>query len=193
MPQGTKYYLSSQILRDLLRDFEHAYFASLPRGCTPDPSSASLRPYISFNLNPAPISSSSLPANIPLKSASSPSLGAAPLIGAFGLATRLRFSCPAFDGNVGNIAVDFGFGSSLKYGCASISLAVGRAAGLRARSDVKRALPAVVRKGNLARMTAPTVWEVWGRRRDFALGRRRKEGQVCSVGMPQSSKICSGG
>jgi len=66
---------------------------------------------------------------------------------------------------------------------------VGLAAGFRASTDVKRAFPAVVRKGNLARITAPTVWEVWGRRRDFALGSRRKEGHVCSVGMPQSSKI----
>lgn len=55
---------------------------------------------------------------------------------------------------------------------------------------MRRALPAVVRKGNLDRMTVPTVWWVWGRRRALALGRRRKVGQLVSVGMPHSSKIC---
>ena len=68
--------------------------------------------YINFKLKPAPISSSSLPAKIPLKSPSI--LGASPLFGAFGLATLLLFSWPAFEGNVGNKAVDFGLGSSLK-------------------------------------------------------------------------------
>jgi hypothetical protein len=44
-----------------------------------------------------------------------PKPGASPLFGALGLTAPLRiFSCPALDGNVGNIAVDFGFGSSLK-------------------------------------------------------------------------------
>jgi len=53
-------------------------------------------------------------------------------------------------------------------------------------------VPARVRKGNLARMTVPVVRGVGGgRRRDLALGRRLKPGQVVGVGMPVSSKICS--
>ena len=88
------------------------------------------------------------------------------------------------------MAVDFGFGSSLKYECVSISAAVGLRAGFNARSEVRSSLPAPVRKGNLARMTAPTVCCVRGRRNDLALGRRLKPGQVSSVGIPQSSKIC---
>jgi len=130
---------------------------------------------------------------MPLKSATCPSsLGASPLFGALGLTILLRFSWPAFEGKVGNIAVDFGFGSSLKYGCASTSLAVGRRAGFRARRDVRSSLPAEVRKGNLARMTAPTFCCVRGSRRDFAYGRRLKPGQFSSVGMPHSSNICRG-
>lgn len=52
-------------------------------------------------------------------------------------------------------------------------------------------VPARVKKGNLARMTAPVDFWVFvvGRRRERALGRRLKPGQDCSVGMPQSSKI----
>ena len=71
--------------------------------------------YISFNANPPPTSSVSLSAKIPLKSAASPAiLGASPLFGALGLASLLLFSWPAFEGNVGNMAVLLGFGSSLK-------------------------------------------------------------------------------
>ena len=71
--------------------------------------------YISFNTNPPPTSSVSLLANIPLKSVASPAiLGASPLCGALGLASLLLFSWPAFDGNVGKMAVLLGFGSSLK-------------------------------------------------------------------------------
>ena len=71
--------------------------------------------YISFNANPPPTSSVSLFAKISLKSAASPAiLGASPLFGALGLANLLLFSWPAFEGNVGNIAVLLGFGSSLK-------------------------------------------------------------------------------
>ena len=114
--------------------------------------------YISFNEKPPPTSSSSLLPNIPLKSAAPPSiLGASPLFGALGLATLLLFSCPAFDGNVGNIAVDFGLGSSLKYGWESTSVAVGLFAGLSDSNEVSRLVPALVRNGNLARMTAPVV------------------------------------
>ena len=71
--------------------------------------------YMSFNAKPPPTSSLSLSANMPLKSAASPViLGASPRFGALGLATRLLFSCPAFEGKVGNMAVDLGLGSSLK-------------------------------------------------------------------------------
>ena len=71
--------------------------------------------YISFNENPPPTSSVSLFAKRPLKSAASPAiLGASPLFGALGLASLLLFSWPALEGNVGNIAVLLGFGSSLK-------------------------------------------------------------------------------
>lgn len=71
--------------------------------------------YISFNANPPPTSSVSRFSKIPLKSAASPAiLGAFPLFGALGLASLLLFSWPAFEGNVGNIAVLLGFGSSLK-------------------------------------------------------------------------------
>ena len=55
---------------------------------------------------------------------------------------------------------------------------------------MSRAVPAVVRRGNLARIVFPGIWEVLGRRSERALGRRLKPGQVASVGMPQSSKIC---
>lgn len=54
---------------------------------------------------------------------------------------------------------------------------------------MRSSLPAEARKGNLARMTAPTFCWVRGRRRDFAFGRRLKPGQFSSVGMPQSSNI----
>lgn len=117
-------------------------------------------------------------------------LGAFPLIGALGLATRLLFSCPALLGNVGNISLLFGFGSSLTYGCARTSAAEGRDAGFRASREVSRVVPVDVRKGNLARRTEPVVRGlVEGRRRDFAWGRRLKSGQVVGVGIPMSSKI----
>ena len=71
--------------------------------------------HINFKLNPPPICSSFLSANMPVKSAASPAMrGASPRFGALGLAALLLFSSPAFDGKVGNIAVDFGFGVSWK-------------------------------------------------------------------------------
>lgn len=71
--------------------------------------------YINFNAKPPPISSVSLSAKMPLKSAASPAItGASPRFGALGLATLLLFSWPAFEGKVGNIAGLLGFGSSLK-------------------------------------------------------------------------------
>ena len=66
---------------------------------------------------------------------------------------------------------------------------MGRSAGFGLRSEVIRAVPAVVRSGNLARWTFPVVCGVLGRRSERALGRRLKPGQVASVGMPQSSNI----
>lgn len=147
-----------------------------------------------FNSHPAP-PSSPLPPKIPPKSTLSPP-ALSPLLGALGLATLLLLlrSCPALLGNVGNMAVLLGFGSSLKYACASTSDAVGRSDGFRERREVRRVVPARVRKGNLARMTVPVVRGLGGgRRRDLALGRRLKPGQVVGVGMPVSSKIWEGG
>jgi len=92
-----------------------------------------------------------------LKSAASPVIfGASPRFGALGLAKRLRFSCPALDGNVGNMALDLGRGFSSKYGCARTFCADGRRAGFNARRDDNRSAPAFVNNGNLALMTAPT-------------------------------------
>lgn len=145
---------------------------------------------MSLSWKPAPDSSFSRPAKIPLKSAISPPiLGASPLFGALGLTIFLLFSWPAFEGNVGNMAADLGFGSSLKYGWIRTSLAVGLLAGFKDSREMRSSLPAAVKKGNLARMTAPTFCCVRGKRRDLAFGRRLKPGQFSSVGMPQSSKI----
>ena len=66
---------------------------------------------------------------------------------------------------------------------------MGRWAGFKLRRDVSSVVPAAVRRGNLARITFPVVWEVLGRRSERALGRRLKPGHVASVGMPHSSKI----
>jgi hypothetical protein len=78
-------------------------------------------------------------------------------MGAFGLAWRRFFSWPAFDGNVGNMAVGLGRGSSLKYLWPKISLAVGRFEGFRDRRLSSRDAPAVVRMGNLDRTTLPAA------------------------------------
>lgn len=121
----------------------------------------------------------------------SPRPGAAPRTGALGLAWRRFFSWPALEGNVGNMAVGFGRGSSLKYLWVSISLAVGRFEVFSERRLSSKEAPAFVSVGNFERMTLPDA-PAWllGRRRVRALGRRLKPGQVSSVGMPQSSKIC---
>ena len=79
--------------------------------------------YTIFNRKPPPTSSLSLPEKIPLKSSN---FGASPLFGALGLVILCLFSWPAFEGKVGNIVVLFGFGSSLKYGWESTSVAEGR-------------------------------------------------------------------
>lgn len=143
-----------------------------------------------LSAKPAPTSSLSLSAKMPLKSNPSPLiLGASPLLGALGLAALLLFSCPALLGNVGNIASALGRGSSLNQGCVSTSLALGRWAGLRDRRELRRSVPAPVRSGNLERITEPTACGLRGRRRPLALGRRRNPGQVSSEGRPQSSKI----
>jgi hypothetical protein len=148
-------------------------------------------PYPTFNRNPRPTSSSSLPCRMPLKSNSPFNPGASPLTGALGLAIFLLFSCPALDGNVGNILVSLGLGFSSKYGCSSIAFAVGLLAGLRDNRLFSRFAPAFVRVGNLERSTLP--WEAAdiddGRRSDRALGKRLKSRHVDSVGIPQSSKV----
>lgn len=112
-------------------------------------------------------------------------------MGALGLACRRFFSWPAFDGKVGNMAVGFGRGSSLKYLWLSISLAEGRFAGFSESKLSSRDAPAFVRVVNLERMTLPAAprW-LLGRRSERAFGRRLKPGQASSVGMPHSSKIC---
>lgn len=113
-------------------------------------------------------------------------------MGALGLACRLFFSWPAFDGKVGNMAVGFGRGSSLKYLWLNISLAEGRFAGFKESKLSSRDAPAFVRVVNLDRMTLPAAprW-LLGRRSERAFGRRLKPGQASSVGMPHSSKICT--
>lgn len=70
---------------------------------------------------------------------------------------------------------------------------MGRTAGLSESKEESRSVPAAVRSGNLARMTAPVSFglDVAGKRRERALGRRLKPGHVESDGMPQSSKIWS--
>lgn len=88
----------------------------------------------------------------------------------------------------------FGFGSSEKYGCDRQAFAEGRFVGSRARRCESRLRPDVVRYGNLVRGRSGTAGpEVdaleGGRRRDFALGRERKEGQVLDVGGPVRAKI----
>lgn len=57
---------------------------------------------------------------------------------------------------------------------------------------MRRAVPVFVRLAeNLTRMMLPEVaLDAGGKRRVRACGRREKPGQVASVGMPQSSKIC---
>lgn len=66
---------------------------------------------------------------------------------------------------------------------------MGLEAGFRLRREERREVPALVRRGKRARMMEPVVLGVGGRRRERALGRRLKVGQVEAVGMPQSSKI----
>ena len=105
--------------------------------------------------------------------------------------TFLRLSWPAFDGKVGNIAVDFGFGSSEKYVCLRTSSVSGRFSGLSDNKRVSRVAPADDKKGNRARITEPVavLTDARGRRRAFALGSRRKPGHDASVGIPHSSNI----
>lgn len=161
---------------------------SIPRVYPPSnfPSRSGKR-YINFKLNPPPFSSSSRPANIPLKSILCRP-GASPRIGAFGVC-RLLFSIPALEGKVGNMAVLFILGSSLKYGESSTSCADGRPPGFRLSRLDNKLLPAVVRNGNLLLITEPCVAGFFGKRKLRAFGRRRKPGHDSSVGIPQSSKI----
>lgn len=147
--------------------------------------------HTNLRLNPAPASSFSLPAKIPLKSASSPSFGASPLFGAFGVAIFLRFSCPALEGKVGNISLDLGLGFSSKYGWLSTSFAVSRFLGSKASSELRSSLPIAVKNGNFARIKDLVFCAVLGSLSDLAFGRRRNPGHVSSEGIPHSSNICS--
>ena len=74
------------------------------------------------------------------------------------------------------------------------SAAVGREAGLRERREERRSEPWCVRRGNwIRRLLMGLTWEMEGlagRRSVRALGRRRKLGQVDSVGGPRREKIC---
>jgi hypothetical protein len=90
------------------------------------------------------------------------------------------------------MAVGLGRGSSLKYLWLKSSLAVGRLEGFKDRRLSSKDAPAFVRIGNLERTTLPVAprW-LLGRRSERAFGRRLKPGQISSVGMPQSSKICT--
>lgn len=104
---------------------------------------------------------------------------------------------PALDGKVGNISLGLGRGSSRKYWCERHCWVDGLAAGFSARSEERRCRPAFVRKGNLVRgrrgippaPAAPVGPDEDGRRRDLALGRERKPGQVWAVGGPVRAKI----
>lgn len=146
------------------------------------------------NVNPAPdspVSPPAAPPNTPVKS----NLGAScPRFGASGVCRRRRFSIPALDGNVGNISLGLGRGSSRKYWWERHCAVVGRDVGFRASRDERRWRPAFVSKGNLERGRSggfPVAWavEVDGRRRDLALGRERKPGQVWGVGGPVRANI----
>ena len=139
--------------------------------------------------NPAPASSFSRPANNPLKSADSPIFGASPLLGALGVGIFLLFSCPAFEGKVGNISLDFGLGFSPKYGCCSTSFALGRRFGFKDSNELRSSLPVPVKNGNFALIRDLVFCAALGSLSDLAFGSRRKPGQVSSEGMPHVSNI----
>lgn len=125
--------------------------------------------------NPPPRSSFSLPLKMPLKS-TAPSSTASPRPGALGVSRRLRRSWPALLGKVGNIASALGLGSWRKYSWLSISLALGLFAGFRLNKSFSNDAPAVVSRGNLARMTEPVFALPGGKRSDRALGSLLKPG-----------------
>jgi hypothetical protein len=69
----------------------------------------------SLSVNPAPTSPVSPPGTPPPNTPAKSSCGAsAPCLGASGVSRRRRLSMPALDGNVGNISLGFGRGSSRK-------------------------------------------------------------------------------
>ena len=72
--------------------------------------------YPNLSVNPAPASFPSVAevADAPKTSAKSNLGASSPYLGASGVALFRLLSCPAFDGNVGNISFAFGLGSSLK-------------------------------------------------------------------------------
>lgn len=147
------------------------------------------------SVNPAPASPVSPPAAPPNTLAKSNRGASCPCLGASGVSLRLLLSIPALDGKVGNISRGLGRGSSRKYGCERHSWVEGRVLGFRASSEESKWRPALVRKGNLVRGRRgrfPGVLEVGGvggRRRDLALGRERKPGQVWGVGGPVRANI----
>ena len=143
---------------------------------------------------PPPRISLSRPAKIPLKSTFPKSAAgrAWPLMGAFGVSLLLLRSCAPLLGKVGNMLSCFGLGSWRKYSCSNISLAEGLLVGSRLKRSPSKSQPALVSKGNFARIIEPIDAEdgEWrGMRSALALGRRRNPGHESSVGMPHSSKI----
>ncbi len=89
------------------------------------------------------------------------------------------------------MAVDFGLGSSLKYGCASTSLAEGLCAGFREEREVRSRVPALVRKREFGADDGAggLIWSIAGEAERAGVGETLKPGQMLSVGMPQNSKI----
>lgn len=106
--------------------------------------------------------------------------------GAGGLVCCRRFSCPALLGNVGNIAVGFGRGSSVKYSWLNNCFAEGRLAGSSCMSARNRSIPF----SDIANLVSKLFFVRCDTFRGRAFGRRRHCGQVSS-GSPHNSKICT--
>lgn len=73
-------------------------------------------------------------------------------------------------------------------------MAVGREEGFNERREARRAVPALVRRGNFARsrVLLGVVVGLGGRRSVRALGRRLKAGQLVRVGGPRREKtLCN--
>lgn len=90
------------------------------------------------------------------------------------------------------MAVGFGRGSCWKYGSCSISFADGLFDGSNESRLLNKLAPAFVRVGNLDRTIEPRAALLFeGNLSERAFGSLLKPGQVSSVGIPQSSKICA--